>query len=163
MGALDGVSVLDLSPVVAGPYCCQLLADNGADVIKLEAPGGDMNRGFPTVIGPGLSTNFLSPNRSKRSITLNLKNPECRRILHGLVHQVDVVAQSFLPKTAVALGCDHDTLSTVNPDLIHASISGYGTKGALRDKPGYNTMVTAFAGIMSITGHQDGPPRRHCR
>lgn len=160
MGALDGVKVLDLSRVIAGPYCCQLLADNGADVIKVEAPGGDMNRGFPTVIEPGLSTNFLSSNRGKRGITLNLKNPEARRIMHDLAARVDVVVQSFLPKTAEGLGADYDTLAAINPRLIYTSISGYGRKGDLKDKPGYDTMVTAFAGMMSLTGEADGPPAR---
>lgn len=160
MGALDGVKVLDLSRVIAGPYCCQMLADNGADVIKVEAPGGDMNRGFPTVISPGLSTNFLSSNRGKRGITLNLKDPEGKRIMHALVAKVDVVVQSFLPKTAAALGADYETLSPLNSGLIYASISGYGAKGPLRDKPGYDTMVTAFAGIMSLTGEPDRPPSR---
>jgi crotonobetainyl-CoA:carnitine CoA-transferase CaiB-like acyl-CoA transferase len=160
MGALDGIKVLDLSRVIAGPYCCQMLADNGADVIKVEAPGGDMNRGFPTVISPGHSTNFRSSNRGKRGITLNLKNPEARRIMHALAGKVDVVVQSFLPKTAAALGADYETLSALNPRMIYASISGYGAKGDLKDKPGYDTMVTAFAGIMSLTGEADGPPAR---
>ena len=160
MGALDGIKVLDLSRVIAGPYCCQMLADNGADVIKVEAPGGDMNRGFPTVISPGLSTNFLSSNRGKRGITLNLKNPEAQRIMRALAGKVDIVVQSFLPKTAATLGADYETLSALNPNMIYASISGYGAKGALKDKPGYDTMVTAFAGIMSLTGEADGPPAR---
>ena len=160
MGALDGIKVLDLSRVIAGPYCCQMLADNGADVIKVEAPGGDMNRGFPTVISSGLSTNFLSSNRGKRGITLNLKNPEARQIMHALARKVDVVVQSFLPKTAADLGADYETLSALNPRMIYASISGYGAKGDLKDKPGYDTMVTAFAGIMSLTGEADGPPAR---
>ena len=160
MGALDGIKVLDLSRVIAGPYCCQMLADNGADVIKVEAPGGDMNRGFPTVIAPGQSTNFLSANRGKRGITLNLKNPEARRIMHALAAEMDVVVQSFLPKTAAALGADYETLSPLNPRMIYASISGYGAKGKLKDKPGYDTMMTAFAGIMSLTGEADGPPAR---
>jgi crotonobetainyl-CoA:carnitine CoA-transferase CaiB-like acyl-CoA transferase len=160
MGALDGVKVLDLSRVIAGPYCCQLLADNGADVIKVEAPGGDMNRSFPTVISPGHSTNFRSSNRGKRGITLNLKNPDAQRIMHALASKVDVVVQSFLPKTAATLGADYETLSLLNPRMIYASISGYGAKGDLKDKPGYDTMVTAFAGIMSLTGEADGPPTR---
>ena len=160
MGAFDGVKVLDLSRVIAGPYCCQLMADNGADVIKVEAPGGDMNRGFPTVLAPGISTNFLSANRGKRGITLNLKNPEARAIIFKLASKVDVVVHSFLPSTARALGADYDTLSAANPDLIHATISGYGGKGAMRNKPGYDTMVTAFSGIMSMTGEADGRPSR---
>lgn len=160
MSALKGIRVLDLSRVLAGPFCGQLLADNGADVIKVEAPGGDMNRAFPQVLAPGSSTNFNSVNRGKRDITLNLKSPDARALLHRLVPKFDVVIQSFLPDTAEKLGVDYETLSTLNPELIYASISGYGNKGPLRNKPGYDLMVSAFAGIMSLTGEPDRPPVR---
>ena len=160
MGALDGIRVLDLSRVLAGPFCGQLLADNGADVIKVEAPGGDMNRGFPQVLSPGQSTNFTSVNRGKRDLTLNLKEPRAQAIVHRLAKEVDVVIQSFLPDTAKKLGVDHDTLSALNPDLIYASISGYGRHGALANKPGYDLMVSAYGGIMSMTGEPERPPVR---
>ena len=160
MGALDGLHVLDLSRVLAGPFCGQLLADNGADVIKVEAPGGDMNRAFPQVLGPGESTNFTSVNRGKRDITLNLKTPEARDLVHRLVERMDVVIQSFLPKTATDLGVDYETLSAINPNLIYASISGYGAKGELKNKPGYDLMVSAYGGIISMTGEPDRPPVR---
>lgn len=158
MGALDGVKVLDLSRVIAGPYCGQMLADNGAEVIKVESPEGDLNRAFPMVLGDGTSTNNLCANRGKRGISLNLKEPRAREILYGLVEQVDVVIQSFLPKTAQNLGVDYESLRARNPRLIYASISGYGAKGPLKDKPGYDLMVAAYAGIMSLTGEADGPP-----
>lgn len=160
MGALDGIRVLDLSRVLAGPFCGQLLADNGADVIKVEAPGGDMNRAFPQVLAPGHSTNFTSVNRGKRDLTLNLKEPRAQAIVHRLAAEVDVVIQSFLPDTAAKLGVDYDTLSALNPDLIYASISGYGRHGALANKPGYDLMVSAYGGIMSMTGEPHRPPVR---
>ncbi|MCB1743604.1 MAG: CoA transferase [Gammaproteobacteria bacterium] len=160
MGALDDIRVLDLSRVLAGPYCGQLLADNGAAVIKVEAPGGDMNRAFPHVLGPGQSTNFTGVNRGKRDLSLNLKSPRAQAIVHQLVAKTDVVIQSFLPDTARKLGVDYETLSALNPDLIYASISGYGAKGELANKPGYDLMVSAFGGVMSLTGEPDRPPVR---
>jgi len=158
MGALDGIRVLDLSRVLAGPYCGQLLADNGADVIKVEAPGGDMNRTFPHVLGPGESTNFRSVNRGKRDITLNLKDPAAREIVYRLVEKMDVVIQSFLPATTKSLGVDWETLSAINPNLIYVTVSGYGQKGELREKAGYDLMVAAYGGVMSLTGEPDRPP-----
>lgn len=160
MGGLNGIRVLDLSRVLAGPFCGQLLADNGADVIKVEAPGGDMNRAFPQVLAPGHSTNFTSVNRGKRDLTLNLKETRAQAIVHQLASQVDVVIQSFLPDTAKKLGVDYQTLSGLNPDLIYASISGYGRHGALKNKPGYDLMVSAYGGILSMTGEPDRPPVR---
>ena len=158
MGALDGIKVLDLSRVIAGPLCGQMSADNGAEVVKVESPEGDINRAFPLMLPSGLSTNNLSANRGKRGISLNLKSPRAREILYSLVEQVDVVIQSFLPRTAVNLGVDYESLSALNPRLIYASISGYGAKGPMSNKPGYDLMVAAYSGIMSLTGEADGPP-----
>jgi len=160
MGALDGIRVLDLSRVLAGPFCGQLLADNGADVIKVEAPGGDMNRAFPQVLGPGESTNFTGVNRGKRDLTLDLKHPEGREIVHRLAGQSDVVIQSFLPDIARRLEVDFETLAALNPDLVYASISGYGARGELANKAGYDLMVSAYGGIMSLTGEPERPPVR---
>jgi crotonobetainyl-CoA:carnitine CoA-transferase CaiB-like acyl-CoA transferase len=160
MGALDGIRVLDLSRVLAGPFCGQMLADNGADVIKVEAPGGDLNRTFPYAIGGGQTSNWLSVNRGKRDVTLNLKSPKARELLDALVGKVDVVIQSFLPDTAEKLGVGYDRLHGLNPDLVYCSISGYGAKGLLRNKPGYDTMVAAYAGLFALTGEPDRPPVR---
>jgi crotonobetainyl-CoA:carnitine CoA-transferase CaiB-like acyl-CoA transferase len=160
MSALDGIKVLDLSRVLAGPYCGQMLADNGADVIKVEAPGGDLNRTFPHDVGNGESSNWLSVNRGKKDITLNLKSDRAREILDALVAKVDVVIQSFLPETTQKLGVDYERLKKINPNLIYCSISGYGAKGPLRNKPGYDTMVAAYAGIFALTGEADRPPVR---
>jgi len=160
MGALNGIKVLDLSRVLAGPFCGQMLADNGAEVIKVEAPGGDLNRGFPYALGDGQTSNWLAVNRGKKDITLNLKSPKARRLLDALIGKVDVVIQSFLPDTAEKLGVGYDRLRELNPDIIYCSISGYGAKGPLRNKPGYDTMVAAYAGLFALTGEPDRPPVR---
>lgn len=160
MGALDGIKVLDLSRVLAGPSCGQMLADNGAEVIKVEAPGGDLNRNFPYPVGDGQTSNWLAVNRGKKDITLNLKSPEARELLDRLIGKMDVVIQSFLPDTAEKLGVDYDRLRELNPDLIYCAISGYGAKGPLRNKPGYDTMVSAYAGLFALTGEPDRPPVR---
>lgn len=160
MGALDGYRVLDLSRVLAGPFCGQMMADNGAEVIKVEAPGGDMNRWFPHDVGNGQSSNWLCANRGKKDITLNLKSDRARELLDGLVAKVDVVIQSFLPDTAEKLGVGYDRLGAINPEMIYCSISGYGAKGPFRNKPGFDTSVAAYAGIFSLTGEADGPPVR---
>lgn len=159
MKPLDGIKVADLSRVLAGPYCGQLLADMGADVIKVESPGGDENRGWPPTFR-GISSNFASVNRGKSSLTLNLKSPEAPRILHRLTEWADVMLHNFLPDTAESLGISYDKLSAINPRLVFCSISGYGEKGPLRGRPGYDTTLQAFAGIMSVTGERDGPPVR---
>ncbi|MBT5108278.1 MAG: CoA transferase [Rhodospirillaceae bacterium] len=160
MGALDGIKVLDLSRVLAGPYCGQMLADNGASVIKVESPGGDLNRTFPHAIGGGQTSNWLSVNRGKRDITLNLKSPKALELLDALVAKMDVVIQSFLPDTAEKLGVGYDRLKALNPDLIYCSVSGYGAKGPLRNKAGYDAMVAAYSGVFALTGEADRPPVR---
>jgi crotonobetainyl-CoA:carnitine CoA-transferase CaiB-like acyl-CoA transferase len=157
---LDGVRVIDLSRVLAGPYCAQMLADFGADVIKVESPEGDENRKWLPVMPSGQSCNFASVNRGKRSITLNLKTPASREVIHRLVRQADVLLHSFLPQTAERLGITFDALHAINPRLIFCSISGYGAEGELADKRGYDLMVQAFTGVMSTTGIVDGPPMR---
>lgn len=160
MGALDGIKVLDLSRVLAGPFCGQMLADNGADVIKVEAPGGDLNRAFPYPVGNGQTSNWLSVNRGKKDITLNLKSPRARDLLDALIGKVDVVIQSFLPNTAEKLGVGYNRLRGLNPNLVYCSISGYGAKGPLRNKAGYDTMVAAYAGLFALTGEPGRPPVR---
>ncbi|WP_164778514.1 CoA transferase [Mesorhizobium sp. M7A.F.Ca.US.006.01.1.1] len=157
---MKNLQVVDLSRVLAGPYCAQLLADMGADVIKIESPSGDENRLWGERDEDGISCNFASVNRGKRSLTLNLKHEAASEILHPLVRQADVVVQSFLPSTAAKLGVDAATLRAVNPDIIHCSISGYGERGELFDRPGYDLMMQAFSGVMSITGHEDDGPVR---
>ena len=157
---LDGIRVIDLSRVLAGPYCGQLLADFGATVIKIESPEGDENRRWPPLSPEGVSANFASVNRGKRAMVLNLKTQAARDILHRLALQADVLLHSFLPDTAARLGISNETLHAANPRLIIGTISGYGALGPLAEKRGYDLMVQAFGGIMSTTGEPGGPPLR---
>lgn len=159
MGALDGIRVLDVSQVLAGPFCGQLMADNGAEVIRVESLDGDLCRKFPPDRG-GQSTAFLAVNRGKRGLALNLKTGEGQAVLHRLAERADIMIQSFLPGRAKQLGLDYDTIHGLNRDLIHVTISGYGPTGPLKDKAGLDMMVSAYAGIMGITGDPDGLPAR---
>ncbi|MDB5512147.1 MAG: E-cinnamoyl-CoA:R-phenyllactate CoA transferase [Enterovirga sp.] len=160
MSPLEGIKVVDLSRVLAGPYCAQLLADMGADVVKVESPGGDENRLWGSRDEDDITCNFASVNRNKRSITLNLKSEAAKEVLHPLIRQADVAIQSFLPATAAKLGVDAETLRAINPNLIHCSISGYGEDGDLRNRPGYDLTMQAFAGVMSVTGVEGESPVR---
>lgn len=157
---LEGIRVIDLSRVLAGPLCGQMLADMGADVIKIEAPGGDENRQWAPMNANGDSCNFMSVNRGKRGITLNLKKQDGREILYQLLEGADVLLHSFLPGTARSLGIDEDDLRTRYPRLIVSGISAFGAQGDLADRPGYDALLQAFSGIMSITGEREGGPVR---
>jgi formyl-CoA transferase len=159
--ALANIRVLDLSRVLAGPYCSMLLADYGADVIKVEQPGlGDATRQWgPPWLGSE-SAYYLSVNRNKRSITVNLKHPAGRDIIHALAAQSDILIENFLPGTMAEWHLDYETLSATNPGLIYCSITGYGQTGPYRDRPGYDFMIQAQGGIMSITGPSGGPPHK---
>jgi crotonobetainyl-CoA:carnitine CoA-transferase CaiB-like acyl-CoA transferase len=158
---LKHLRVIDLSRVLAGPYCAQLLADQGADVIKVENPcTGDENRVWGARAADGITANFHSVNRGKRGITLNLKTDAARDVLRRLIAKADVVIQSFLPDAGKRLGVDYDSVRAIKPDVIHCSINGYGPNGALYNKAGYDLMMQAFSGMMSTTGYADGPPVR---
>ena len=160
MGALSDIKVLDLTRVLAGPYATMLLADLGAEIIKIEQPEkGDDSRAF----GPyknGESAYFMSLNRNKESITLNLKAPEGKEILKELVKQVDILVENFRPGTMEKLGLGYDVLKEINPRLIYASSTGYGQTGPYSQRPAYDAVVQAMGGIMSITGQPDGVPTR---
>lgn len=157
---LLGIRVLDLSRVLAGPYCSMILADMGADVIKLEVPGrGDDSREFPP-FKDGESLYYINLNRGKRSITLNLKHTDGKRIFLGLVEKCDVLLENFRPGTMDRLGLGYDVLREVNPRLVYASISGFGQTGPFRDRPGYDIIGQAMGGLMSVTGWPDSPPTR---
>jgi crotonobetainyl-CoA:carnitine CoA-transferase CaiB-like acyl-CoA transferase len=158
-GALTGTRVLDLSRVLAGPSCGQLFADLGAEVIKIEDRDGDENRNWLPVVN-GRGANFMSVNRGKRGMTLNLKSPAGQRILEALIQRADVLLENFPPATAKRLGLDWERTSSINADLIHVSITGYGSRGPLRDRPGYDNMVQAFSGMMAMTGEHDRGPAR---
>ncbi len=159
VGVFSGVRVVDVSRVLAGPYCGQLFADFGADVIKVEDIGGDENRRWAPILD-GQSANYLSVNRGKRGMTLNLKTEEGQDILRRLVERSDVVIDSFLPDAAERLGVDDPALRRTNRGLIHVTISGYGDVGPMRARPGYDLMLQAFTGMMSITGEPGGGPIR---
>jgi crotonobetainyl-CoA:carnitine CoA-transferase CaiB-like acyl-CoA transferase len=154
---LNGVRVLDLSKVLAGPLCAQYLGDLGAEVIKIEAMGqGDETRGWPPFPAPGLGTVFLSANRNKRSIAINMKSEKGRALVHELAKSADVAIESFGTGVAERLAIDADSLRALNSRLIHCSISGFGRTGPLKNSPGYDVILQAFGGIMSMTGDEGG-------
>jgi formyl-CoA transferase len=157
---LEGTRVLELAQVMAGPFCCQLLADFGADVIKVEPPGvGDQTRrSMGPLVGGGDTGAFLAVNRNKRSVTINLKHPEGRELFYRLVATADVVVENFRPGTTAKLGVDYPRLREINPRLIYASISGFGQTGPYAGRPGLDLIVQGMSGIMSVTGEPDGPP-----
>jgi crotonobetainyl-CoA:carnitine CoA-transferase CaiB-like acyl-CoA transferase len=158
---LDGLLVVDLTRVLSGPYCTMLLADMGARVIKIEQPGrGDDTRAWgPPFLGSE-SAYFLSVNRNKESLTLDLKQPDARRILDTLLGNADVLVENFRPGTMERHGLGYETVSERWSGLIYCSISGFGQSGPRRDQTGYDAVVQAEGGLMSITGQEDRPPVR---
>src|ERR1700722_14094958 len=159
-GALSGLLVADFSRVLAGPYCTMLLADLGAEVIKVESPAGDDTRSWvPPVTSDGTSTYFLAINRNKRSIALDLRDRGDLATARELASRADVLVQSFKPGGFSRFGLDYDSVAAVNPAIIYASISGFGA-GNGRDLPGYDLMVQAMSGLMSLSGDPAGPPYR---
>lgn len=158
---LSGITVLDLTRVMSGPYCTLMLADMGARVIKVEHPHrGDDTRAWGPPFVNGESVYFLSVNRNKESLTLDFKQPEGRRILDALLARADVLVENFRPGALTRLGLDYPTLAARCPRLIYASVSGYGQTGPLRDLAGYDAVAQAEGGLMSITGAPEGPPFR---
>jgi crotonobetainyl-CoA:carnitine CoA-transferase CaiB-like acyl-CoA transferase len=158
--ALDGLRVIDLTSHLSGPYCSMLLADQGADVIKVERPGdGDDARRMPPFV-KGQSSPFMLWNRNKRSIALDLKQESGRDICRDLARGADVFIENFKPGTATRLGLGFDALAALNPRLVYCSISGFGQTGPYSDRPGFDLMVQAMSGIMSVNGPEDGPPHR---
>jgi crotonobetainyl-CoA:carnitine CoA-transferase CaiB-like acyl-CoA transferase len=158
--ALDGVRVLDLSRVLAGPFCGMLLSDLGADVIKVEDTStGDESRTWPPH-KDGESAAFLVINRNKRDMTLDLKSPEGVAILKRMVARADVLIENFRTGTMESFGVGYDTLSAINPRLVYCSVSAFGRTGPRKDAAGYEALMQAFSGIMSITGEPDGAPVR---
>ncbi len=160
-GALDGITVLDLSRVLSGPFCTMQLADMGARVIKIEQPGrGDDTRAWgPPFVG-GESAYYLSINRNKQSFALDLKHPSAREIVYALVERADVLVENFRPGTVERLGVSYAQVKDRNPRLVYCSISGFGQSGPRRDAPGYDSVVQAEGGLMSVTGHADRSPVR---
>lgn len=166
-GLLDGIRIIDLTRILAGPYCTMLLGDLGADVIKIERPGrGDDTRQW----GPpftqtsdgrqGESAYFLAANRNKRSLTLNLKSEKGVSILKDLIRQGDVLVENFRTGTLAQWGLDYEQLQTLRPGLIYCTVTGYGYTGPYKNRPGYDFMVQAMGGFMSVTGPKEGEPTR---
>jgi len=160
MGPLKGLKILDLTRVLAGPYCTMILGDLGADIIKVEIPGkGDDSRHFGPYIKDE-SAYFMSLNRNKRSITMNLKHEDGKTLLKDLVKEVDVIVENYRPGTMEKLGLGYDVLKELNPKLIYAAASGFGHSGPYSKRPAYDGVVQAMGGIMSITGPKGGKPTR---
>ncbi|ESZ96454.1 hypothetical protein SBOR_3186 [Sclerotinia borealis F-4128] len=166
---LKGYKVLDMTRVLAGPYCTQILGDLGAEVIKVEHPtkGDDTRHWGPPYAkyldgsgkeGPGESAYFFAVNRNKKSLGLSFKHPSAVKILHKLAAESDILVENYLPGTLKRYGMDYETLREINPRLIYASITGYGQTGPYRNRAGYDVMVEAEMGLMHITGSRDGPP-----
>lgn len=168
MQPLENIRVLDLSRALAGPYCAMMLGDLGAEVIKVEYPGtGDESRSWgPPFVGkpygpyPGESAYFIAINRNKRSVTVNLKSPEGQNIVRGLAEISDVVVENYRTGVLEKFGLGYEDLHALNPGLIYCSISGYGRTGPLAERPGYDAVLQAEGGIMSISGPVEGPPSR---
>jgi crotonobetainyl-CoA:carnitine CoA-transferase CaiB-like acyl-CoA transferase len=156
---LAGLIVADFSRILAGPYATMLLADLGAQVIKVESPGGDDTRTWMPPVRDGVATYYLGINRNKRSIALDLKDPDDLAAARELAHRADVMIENFRPGGLSRFGLDYDTVAASNEKIVYASISGFGS-GAGASMPGYDLMVQAISGLMSLTGDPDGPPYR---
>lgn len=157
---LLGLKVLDLSRVLAGPFCCSMLGELGADVIKIERPGrGDENRRWGG-LWKGESLDYMSVNRNKRDVTVDIKTRGGQEIIRAIAARSDVLVENFLGDALDKLGLGYEALSKLNPRLIYCSLSGYGSRGPLKDKPGYDGAIQAFSGHMAMTGEPDGGPVR---
>ena len=157
-GIFEGIRVLDLTSAVSGPTLTRLMAEMGADVIKVELPPtGELGRTVP-VMRNGRSGFFVQQNRGKRSLFLDVKAPEGREVVEALVRQADVFVENFSPGVIARLGLDWETVSRLNPRLIMCSISAFGQEGPLRDQPGYDAIAQAYSGVMSMIGDPDGTP-----
>jgi crotonobetainyl-CoA:carnitine CoA-transferase CaiB-like acyl-CoA transferase len=160
-GPLSGMRVLELAQIMAGPTCGMMLADMGADVVKVEKlPGGDDSRAYREPRVNGVSAPFMILNRNKRGIALNLKNPKGREILLKMVKDADVLTENYRRGTLERLGLGYDTLKEVNPGLIYCSVSGYGRDGPYGDKGGFDLIAQGFTGLMSVTGEPGRPPAK---
>ena len=158
--ALEKIKVVDLTRTLAGPFCTMMLGDMGADVVKIEEPEkGDETRGW-TPFWNGESTQFVSFNRNKRSLSLNLKEQEGINIIQSLAKNADVMIESFRAGALDRMGLGYQEIKKIKPDIVYCSISGYGRTGPMADKPGYDLLIQAYSGLMSLTGEPDGMPMR---
>jgi crotonobetainyl-CoA:carnitine CoA-transferase CaiB-like acyl-CoA transferase len=156
-GPLSGVCVLDLSAYIAGPFGCTILADQGADVIKIEPPSGDNLRNYPSTL-EAESRAFIGINRSKRGVVLNLKTPEGLSALLRLVRNADVLVHNFRPGVPERLGIDYEQLQQINPKLIYCAVTGFGDTGPMKDKAGYDQVLQTMTGMCTMQGHRHGTP-----
>lgn len=159
-GALSGIRVVDLSRVLGGPFCTQILGDHGADVLKLEPPAGDETRHWGPPFEAGLASYFIGVNRNKTGLTIDLANEEGKAFLRELLVDADVLIENFKPGTLEKWGLDYETLRTQFPRLIHCRVSGFGGDGPLGGMPGYDACAQAMCGLMSVNGEADGPATR---
>ncbi|WP_164670051.1 CaiB/BaiF CoA transferase family protein [Virgibacillus doumboii] len=160
-GALENIKVLDLSRVLAGPYCTMILGDLGAEVIKVEAPGGsDETRKWGPPFQNGVSAYYLCANRNKKSITVDLKSDEGIEVIKTLVNESDVIINNFKSGTMKRFGLDYDTLAEINPAIVYCSITGFGETGPYQNMPGYDFIIQAMSGLMSITGDTESGPQK---
>jgi crotonobetainyl-CoA:carnitine CoA-transferase CaiB-like acyl-CoA transferase len=160
-GPLDGVKVLDLTRALAGPYCTMVLGDLGAEVVKVEQPGsGDETRGWGPPFIADQSAYFISINRNKKSLTLDLKHPAGREVLSRLVSWADVLVENFRPGTMARLGMGYEQARTINPRLVYCAVSGFGQDGPRASQPAYDQIVQGMSGAMSLTGPTEGPPTK---
>jgi CoA:oxalate CoA-transferase len=158
MKPLSNIKILDFTRVLSGPYCTAMLAEIGADVIKVEPPQGDDYRHIGPFLEDGSSSLFATVNRGKRSLVLDLAKHDDRTVALKLAADADVVVENFRPGVATKLGIGYEAVSAINPKLIYASISGFGQTGTMAQRPAYDIIVQAMSGIMSVTGEPDGPP-----
>lgn len=157
--ALDGIRIVDFTKALAGPYCTMHLADMGAEVIKIEMPGtGDDSRGWGPPFIEGEAAYFLSINRNKKSITLNLKDERAKEIALKLIEKSDIVVESNRPGVMKKLGLDYERVKEINPGVIYCSISGFGQTGPYKERPGFDQVIQGYGGIMGLTGEAGGPP-----
>ena len=158
--AVDKIKVVDLTRTLAGPFCTMLMGDMGAEVVKIEEPSnGDETRHWTPFVN-GESTQFLTFNRNKRSLSVNLKEPEGIKIVQDLAAEADVMIESFRAGTLDRLGLGYEAIKKLNPGLVYCSISGYGRTGPMSDMPGYDLLIQAYSGLMSLTGDPEGTPLR---
>ncbi len=157
---LEGIRVCDVTQNLAGPFCGQILADLGASVVKVEPPGGDLGRRWGPPFWGADSTLFLSANRGKRSVVLDLKRPEGREVLERLAERCDVFLQASRPDAARRLGIDYASVRRWRDDVVHLSVTAYGPDGPMADQPGFDPLMQAYAGVVSVTGQPGGPPTR---
>jgi crotonobetainyl-CoA:carnitine CoA-transferase CaiB-like acyl-CoA transferase len=156
--ALEGIKILDLTQAMSGPFATMLLGDLGSEIIKVEPPSGDQTRSWAPPYMNGISSYFISTNRNKNSISVDLKTVEGKKILKRLIAQSDVLVENFRPGVMEKLGFSYDIAKSLNPEIIYCSISGYGQTGPMKDYPGYDLAILAISGLMGITGNPDSPP-----